>query len=89
MSKDEAQRRPPKEETMTPQSEPTSIDGWAPCVMLQCGGVLRRRVGPYGAFYGCSNYPRCHYKRQSRDVEDEYAAKVIGEVDVDEAYYGM
>lgn len=27
----------------------------------RCGGKLIKRSGPYGDFYGCSNYPRCKY----------------------------
>lgn len=27
----------------------------------RCGGELRLRNGKYGAFYGCSNYPKCKY----------------------------
>lgn len=27
----------------------------------RCGGILVVRKGKYGAFYGCSNYPRCNY----------------------------
>lgn len=27
----------------------------------RCGGTLVRRQGKYGAFYGCSNYPKCKY----------------------------
>lgn len=27
----------------------------------RCGGKLILRNGQYGAFYGCSNYPKCHY----------------------------
>ena len=27
----------------------------------RCGGTLILRHGPYGPFYGCSNYPRCRY----------------------------
>ena len=30
----------------------------------QCGGRLVNRKGKYGAFIGCSNYPRCSYKRK-------------------------
>ena len=26
-----------------------------------CGGKLVERKGPNGAFYGCSNYPKCHF----------------------------
>jgi len=27
----------------------------------RCGGSLLPRNGPYGTFYGCSNYPNCRY----------------------------
>jgi len=27
----------------------------------KCGGRLEERVGKYGKFYGCSNYPKCKY----------------------------
>ena len=27
----------------------------------RCGGILVKRMGTYGAFYGCSNYPNCKY----------------------------
>ena len=27
----------------------------------RCGGILKLRNGKYGAFYGCSNYPRCKF----------------------------
>ena len=26
-----------------------------------CGGILKLKNGRYGEFYGCSNYPECHY----------------------------
>lgn len=29
----------------------------------QCGGVLKRRSGRFGEFYGCSNYPQCRFTR--------------------------
>jgi hypothetical protein len=35
-------------------------------VCPRCGGNLVVRDGPYGKFYGCSNYPRCRYKRSYR-----------------------
>lgn len=31
-------------------------------VCPRCGGKLVVRDGPYGKFYGCSNYPKCRYK---------------------------
>lgn len=30
-------------------------------VCPQCGGKLVLRQGKYGAFYGCSNYPKCRF----------------------------
>lgn len=32
-------------------------------VCPRCGGELVQREGRYGAFMGCSNYPRCRYTR--------------------------
>ncbi len=29
----------------------------------RCGGVLIKRKGRYGAFYGCSSFPQCRYTR--------------------------
>lgn len=29
----------------------------------QCGGVLKRRSGKFGEFYGCSNFPQCRFTR--------------------------
>ncbi len=31
-------------------------------VCPKCGGNLVVRDGPYGKFYGCSNYPKCRHK---------------------------
>lgn len=30
----------------------------------KCGAKLVKRSGKYGDFIGCSNYPKCHYKRE-------------------------
>ncbi len=30
----------------------------------ECGGTLIKRDGKYGPFYGCSNYPKCHYVKK-------------------------
>lgn len=35
-----------------------------PTLCPECGGKLRERRGPYGKFWGCSNYPRCRYIRK-------------------------
>lgn len=29
----------------------------------KCGGILRRRSGKFGDFYGCTNYPSCRFTR--------------------------
>jgi len=37
-----------------------------------CGGWLRVRIGTYGRFLGCSNYPRCDY---TRDVKRQQQSR--------------
>ncbi len=32
----------------------------------QCSGIAVQRRGPYGDFYGCSNFPQCRWKRKNR-----------------------
>ena len=35
-----------------------------------CGGDMVERHGPYGAFYACSNYPKCKFiKQQTRTLD--------------------
>lgn len=31
-------------------------------ICIKCNGKLVKREGPYGEFYGCSNFPKCKYK---------------------------
>lgn len=52
-----------------------------------CGtGNLSLKVGKFGAFIGCSNYPSCHYTRQldtlssTKDKEDEEEAGITNKV---------
>jgi hypothetical protein len=33
---------------------------------VRCDGILRKRRGRRGAFYGCTNYPFCNYTRDVR-----------------------
>jgi len=33
-------------------------------VCPKCGGKLSMKKGKFGAFYGCSNYPKCRYTKQ-------------------------
>jgi len=63
-------------------SEP--LDGGDPRACPSCGnGRLSLKVGRFGAFIGCSNYPECRYTRQIADTNGEKAslageAKVLG-----------
>ncbi|MHA1794215.1 MAG: UvrD-helicase domain-containing protein [Promethearchaeota archaeon] len=34
----------------------------------KCGGVMEKRWGKYGPFYGCSNYPKCRYTCDPRKI---------------------
>lgn len=40
--------------------------GPGPCP--ECGAETTMRSGPYGTFYGCSNYPRCKGSRKDNGV---------------------
>ena len=31
----------------------------------QCGGKLIKKVGKYGEFLGCSNFPKCRYTKNN------------------------
>ena len=31
----------------------------------QCGGLLRRKTGRFGSFFGCSNYPQCRFTKNA------------------------
>ncbi|MEM9207131.1 MAG: type I DNA topoisomerase, partial [Pseudomonadota bacterium] len=52
---------------------PKTEDGGDPRVCPKCGaGQLSLKLGRYGAFVGCSNYPECNFTRQlSRAGEDD------------------
>lgn len=43
------------------KSDKTKEDFETNNVCLRCGGTLIKRSGKYGAFMGCSNYPKCRY----------------------------
>ena len=70
---------------------PPREDGSDPRVCPECGkGRLSIKLGKFGAFIGCSNYPECKYTKPLVDTSDEEAAatpqvkpgeeKVIGEM---------
>lgn len=52
-------------ETLAPLVFPTREDGSDPRICQVCGtGNLSLKLGKYGAFVGCSNYPECNFTRQ-------------------------
>lgn len=71
-------------EDLAPLLFPAREDGSNPRTCPKCGvGTLSLRLGKYGAFVGCSNYPDCGFTRQLGDSADGEAAaedgnKVLG-----------
>jgi DNA topoisomerase I len=71
-------------ELLGPHIFPEPQDGGDPRACPSCGnGRLSLKVGKFGAFIGCSNYPECRYTRQLADTNGEKAslageAKVLG-----------
>ena len=68
-----------------PQLFPEREDGGDPRACPLCGaGRLSLKLGRYGAFVGCSNYPDCRYTRQlgvkpgSAEDQPEVKERVIG-----------
>jgi DNA topoisomerase-1 len=63
-------------EALAPLLFPARADGSDPRVCQVCGtGKLSLKLGKYGAFIGCSNYPDCNFTRQlSADSADGEAA---------------
>ena len=52
-------------EALAPLVFPAREDGSNPRICPKCGsGNLSLKLGKYGAFVGCSNYPECGYTRQ-------------------------
>jgi DNA topoisomerase I len=53
------------DETMGPHIFPARADGGDPRSCPSCNaGKLSLRLGKFGSFIGCSNYPECKYTRQ-------------------------
>jgi DNA topoisomerase-1 len=53
------------DEILSPHLFPPSKDGTDPRVCPTCGnGRLGLKLGRFGAFLGCSNYPECKFTRQ-------------------------
>jgi DNA topoisomerase-1 len=56
-------------EELAPLVFPRREDGSNPRICPKCGtGNLSLRLGKFGAFVGCSNYPECSYTRQLGDA---------------------
>lgn len=54
---------------------PPREDGTDPRVCPECGkGRLSVKLGKFGAFIGCSDYPECKYTKPLVDTSDEEAA---------------
>ncbi len=65
-----------------PHVFPDTGDGGDPRTCPSCGeGQLSLKVGKFGAFVGCSNYPDCRFTRQLAETGDKAAladGKVLG-----------
>ncbi|MDB5550168.1 MAG: topoisomerase [Rhizobium sp.] len=63
-------------EALAPLLFPARADGSDPRVCQVCGtGKLSLKLGKYGAFVGCSNYPDCNFTRQlTSDANGDDAA---------------
>jgi DNA topoisomerase-1 len=65
---------------LEPHIFPARPDGGAVRQCPQCGnGQLSLKVGRFGAFIGCSNYPECRFTRQmTPGAGGQQATKVLG-----------
>jgi DNA topoisomerase-1 len=64
-----------------PHIFPDQGEGTDPRACPSCNvGRLSLKVGKFGAFIGCSNYPDCRYTRQLADTNGEKASLAEGKV---------
>jgi len=64
---------------LAPHLFPASKDGTDPRVCPTCqNGKLSLKLGKFGAFIGCSNYPECRFTRQLSANGAASADKVLG-----------
>lgn len=67
-------------EVLAPLVFPKREDGSDPRICQVCGtGNLSLKLGKYGAFVGCSNYPECNYTRQLTSDGAEAEATALNE----------
>ncbi len=65
---------------LAPLVFPPREDGSNPRLCPKCGsGTLSLKLGKYGAFVGCSNYPECSYTRQLTDALNGNGEAAAGE----------
>ncbi len=65
---------------LAPLAFPPREDGGAPRECPTCKeGELSLKVGKFGAFVGCSNYPECKYTRQLGQSDTEAAAQALAD----------
>jgi DNA topoisomerase-1 len=63
-------------DALGPHIFPDKGDGSNPRICPTCGtGMLSLKVGKFGAFIGCSNYPECRFTRQLATAEGEGEAE--------------
>ena len=66
---------------LAPHIFPDNGEGGDPRACPSCGtGRLSLKVGKFGAFIGCSDYPDCRYTRQLADTGDKAAIAAEGKV---------
>jgi DNA topoisomerase-1 len=67
-------------ELLAPHIFPPRADGGDPRQCPSCGtGRLSLKLGKFGAFIGCSNYPECRYTRQLAIPAENGAAEIGAE----------
>jgi DNA topoisomerase-1 len=67
-------------EELAPLVFPTREDGSNPRICPKCGtGNLSLKLGKFGAFVGCSNYPECSFTRQLGDAANPNGENGNGE----------
>ena len=71
-------------EALAPHIFPEKEDGSDPRLCPSCNeGRLSLRLGKFGAFLGCSNYPDCKFTRQMGEQDAEPVAEGDGEIATD------
>lgn len=67
---------------LAPMAFPARADGTDPRICPKCtAGSLSLKIGKFGAFVGCSNYPDCNYTKQlgSDALDENGEAKTSGD----------